>query len=165
MRFFACFSCFLHELPWPTNPRDIIDVFRITAKENCVRGATKRHGLLLKLGHHISERTVSKCIPKRPPDPKKRLSWNKFYNLHSDCIVVKDIFSVYSINFQKIYRVIFYMQLGTRRMATCLPPSRLASRKGLCGGSHFARVLEPSNTYCSQQRNSVSISYWKAIWF
>ena len=29
---------------------------------------------------------------------------------------MKDIFSVYSVNFQEIYRVIFYMHLSTRRI-------------------------------------------------
>jgi transposase InsO family protein len=70
----------------------------------------------VKLGYDICERTVSKYIPKRSPDPKKGLSWKKFYHLHADCIVVKDIFSVYSVNFQEIYRVLFYMHLSTRRI-------------------------------------------------
>jgi hypothetical protein len=100
----------------PIIPWDTIKLIRRIAKENSIWGATKLHGLLMKLGYDICERTVSKYIPKRPPDPKKRLLWKDFYNLHSDCIVVKDIFSVYSVNFQEIYRVIFYMHLGTRRI-------------------------------------------------
>lgn len=100
----------------PIIPWDTIKLIRKIAKENCIWGATKLHGLIMKLGFDISERTVSKYIPKRPTDPKRRLSWKNFYNLHSDCIVVKDIFSIYSVNFQEIYRVIFYMHLSTRRI-------------------------------------------------
>ncbi|MCC5815967.1 MAG: hypothetical protein JJT78_14535 [Leptospira sp.] len=98
----------------PTIPWETIKLIRRIAKENSIWGATKLHGLMIKLGHDICERTISKYIPKKPPNPKKRLSWKNFYKLHADCIIVKDIFSVYSVNFQEIYRVLFYMNLGTR---------------------------------------------------
>ncbi|WCL48106.1 integrase core domain-containing protein [Leptospira sp. GIMC2001] len=100
----------------PMTPWDTIKTIRRLAKENCIWGATKLHGLMLKLGFDICERTISKYIPNRPIHPKKRLSWKNFYNLHADCIVVKDFFSVYSVNFQEIYRVLFCMHLGTRRI-------------------------------------------------
>ncbi len=61
----------------PIIPWDTIKLIRRIAKENSIWGATKLHGLLLKLGFNICERTVSKYIPKRPPDPKKRLSWKE----------------------------------------------------------------------------------------
>ncbi|TGK14151.1 transposase [Leptospira fletcheri] len=51
---------------WP-----VIKLIRRVAKENRIWGATKLHGLLQKIGYDISERTVSKYIPKRPTDPKK----------------------------------------------------------------------------------------------
>ena len=61
----------------PAISREIIFLIRRIAKENSIWGATKLHGLLLKLGIDVSERTVSKYIPKRPVDPKQRLQWLK----------------------------------------------------------------------------------------
>lgn len=98
-------------IPW-----DTIKLIRRISKENQIWGATKLHGLLLKLGYHISERTVSKYIPKRPTDPKKRLRWKQFYHLHSDSIIVSDTLSVFSANFKEIYRIIFSLHIGSREI-------------------------------------------------
>ncbi|TGL16875.1 integrase core domain-containing protein [Leptospira meyeri] len=98
----------------PNIPWDLIKLIRRLAKENRIWGATKLHGILLKLGIVVSERTVSRYIPKQPIDPGKRLSWNQFYNLHSDSLIVSDLFSVISYKFKEIYKVIFFMDLQTR---------------------------------------------------
>ncbi|TGK21981.1 transposase [Leptospira fluminis] len=98
-------------VPWP-----LIKLIRRIAKENRIWGATKLHGLLQKIGYDISERTVSKYIPKRPTDPKKRLLWKQFYSLHADAMVVSDTLTVYSINFRKIFRVAFFLHIGTRQI-------------------------------------------------
>ncbi|RHX91113.1 transposase [Leptospira yasudae] len=100
----------------PNTPWNLIKLIRRVEKENKIWGATKLHGLLLKLGHNLSERTVSKYIPKRPTDPKKRLSWKRFYSFHADTMVVSDTFSVYSSNFRKIFRVVFFLHIGTRQI-------------------------------------------------
>ncbi|XDD50699.1 transposase [Leptospira sp. WS92.C1] len=101
----------------PNAPWELIKLIRRIAKENKIWGATKLHGLLRKLGHDdISERTVSKYIPKRPPDPKKRLSWKQFYSLHADAMVVTDTFTAYSTNFKEIYRVVFFLHVGSRQI-------------------------------------------------
>ncbi|AOP36251.1 transposase [Leptospira tipperaryensis] len=100
----------------PNIPWDIIKLIRRVAKENRIWGATKLHGLLQKLGYNCSERTVSKYIPKRPPDPKKQLSWKQFYSLHSDTMIVSDTFTSYSANFKEIFRVVFFLHVGTRQI-------------------------------------------------
>ncbi|UMQ56835.1 integrase core domain-containing protein [Leptospira interrogans] len=100
----------------PNIPWEIIKLIRRVAKENKIWGATKLHGLLLKLGHTICERTVSKYIPKPPPNTKKRISWKEFYNLHAEAMVVSDTFTVYSSNFKEIFRVIFFLHLGSRQI-------------------------------------------------
>ncbi|MDF3821279.1 integrase core domain-containing protein [Leptospira sp. 96542] len=100
----------------PNIPWDLIKLIRRIAKENKVWGATKLHGILIKLGLVVSERTVSRYIPKRPTDPRKRLSWNQFYTLHADSIIVSDLFSVISYKFKEIYKVIFFMDLQTRQI-------------------------------------------------
>ncbi|TGK09072.1 transposase [Leptospira fletcheri] len=100
----------------PNSPWVLIKLIRKIAKENRIWGATKLHGLLQKLGYDISERTVSKYIPKRPPDPKRRLLWKQFYSLHSETMIVSDTFTVYSSNFKKIFRVIFFLHVGSRQV-------------------------------------------------
>ncbi|WP_210410232.1 helix-turn-helix domain-containing protein [Leptospira meyeri] len=100
----------------PNIPWDLIKLIRRLAKENRIWGATKLHGILIKLGLVVSERTVSRYIPKRPIDPSKRLSWNQFYSLHSDSLIVSDLFSVISYKFKEIYKVIFFMDLQTRKI-------------------------------------------------
>ncbi|TGL14502.1 integrase core domain-containing protein [Leptospira meyeri] len=100
----------------PNIPWDLIKLIRRLAKENRIWVATKLHGILIKLGLAVSERTVSRYIPKRPIDPSKRLSWNQFYSLHSDSLIVSDLFSVISYKFREIYKVIFFMDLQTRKI-------------------------------------------------
>ncbi|TGM60604.1 integrase core domain-containing protein, partial [Leptospira adleri] len=100
----------------PNIPWDIIKLIRRIAKENKIWGATKLHGLLAKLGFDFSERVVSKYIRKRPPDPKKRLSWKQFYSLHAETMIVTDTFNVYSSNFKEIFRVVFFLHLGSRQI-------------------------------------------------
>ncbi|UOG43599.1 transposase [Leptospira noguchii] len=100
----------------PNIPWEIIKLIRKIAKENNIWGATKLHGLLLKLGHTICERTVSKYIPKRPPDPKKRMNWKQFYSLHSETVIVSDTFTSYSENFKEIFRVVFFLHVETRQI-------------------------------------------------
>ncbi|UOG36145.1 integrase core domain-containing protein [Leptospira noguchii] len=100
----------------PNIPWEIIKLIRKIAKENNIWGATKLHGLLLKLGHTICERTVSKYIPKRPPDPKKRMNWKQFYSLHSETMIVSDTFTSYSENFKEIFRVVFFLHVETRQI-------------------------------------------------
>ncbi|EPG74884.1 integrase core domain protein [Leptospira fainei serovar Hurstbridge str. BUT 6] len=100
----------------PNIPWKVIKLIRKVAKENRIWGATKLHGLLRKLGYDISERTVSKYIPKRPPDPEKRFLWKQFYALHADAMVVSDTFTVYSANFKEIFRVVFFLHVGSRQI-------------------------------------------------
>ncbi|WP_061248793.1 integrase core domain-containing protein [Leptospira noguchii] len=100
----------------PNIPWEIIKLIRRVAKENNIWGATKLHGLLQKLGHNICERTVSKYIPKRPPDPKKRMNWKQFYSLHSETMIVSDTFTSYSENFKEIFRVVFFLHVETRQI-------------------------------------------------
>ncbi|MCE9501664.1 MAG: integrase core domain-containing protein [Leptospira sp.] len=100
----------------PTISREIIDLIRRLAKENSIWGATKLHGLLLKLGFNISERTVSKYIPKRPTDPRLRLRWLEWLALHSDGMISKDFFSVISSDFRKIFKVLFYIHHENREI-------------------------------------------------
>ncbi|WP_411821550.1 transposase [Leptospira sp. 'Mane'] len=98
---------------WP-----LIKLIRKIAKQNPLSGATKIHGLVLKLGYLISEKSVSKYIKtlRRSPNPRKRLAWKNFYALHADSMIVSDLFTVFSYNFREMYKVIFFMDLETRQI-------------------------------------------------
>ncbi|TGN19282.1 integrase core domain-containing protein [Leptospira idonii] len=102
----------------PNVPWSLIKLVRKIAKQNPIWGATKIHGVLLKLGFIISERSVSKYVKTfhRSPNPRKRLSWKNFYLLHSDSMIVSDLFTVFSYNFREIYKVIFFLDLKNRQI-------------------------------------------------
>jgi len=96
----------------------LIKLIRKVSKQNPIWGATKIHGLILKLGFMISEKSVSKYIRtlRKPPNNERKLSWKQFYSLHSDSMIVSDLFTVFSYNFREIYKVIFFMDLKTRQI-------------------------------------------------
>jgi putative transposase len=68
-------------------------IFRMVA-ENPTWGAPRIHGELLKLGFHVSERSVSRWIQRAPrnPDPVKR--WLTFLRNHREAIPAMDFFTV-----------------------------------------------------------------------
>jgi hypothetical protein len=56
------------------------DLIRRMAAENCLWGAPRIHGELLKLGIAISERTVSRYLRGRPPTRSQ--TWSTFFANH-----------------------------------------------------------------------------------
>jgi hypothetical protein len=54
--------------------------------ENPSWGAPRIHGELLKLGFEVSERTVSRYLPKRPAGPDALKRWMIFLRNHRDGI-------------------------------------------------------------------------------
>src|SRR5262245_26355988 len=56
------------------------DLIRRRAAENCLWGAPRIHGELLKLGIVISERTVSRYVRDRPPTRSQ--TWRTFFTNH-----------------------------------------------------------------------------------
>jgi hypothetical protein len=57
-------------------------------------GAPRIHGELLKLGLVVSERTVSRYMPKRPPSPDTLRRWVAFLRNHKEGIAAIDFFTV-----------------------------------------------------------------------
>jgi len=81
----------------PTGGRPRIDteiaaLIRKMAAANRLWGAPRIHGELLKLGIEISERTVSRLMPKRRPGPSQ--TWRTFLANHVGELVSIDFFSV-----------------------------------------------------------------------
>jgi DNA invertase Pin-like site-specific DNA recombinase len=66
-------------------------IFRMVA-ENPTWGAPRIHGELLKLGFDVSERTVSRWIQRKDPDPARR--WLVFLRNHRGAIAAMDFFTV-----------------------------------------------------------------------
>jgi transposase InsO family protein len=66
-------------------------------------GARRIHAELAKLGIEISLATVSRYLPKRPPDPVQRQNWLTFLRNHRDAIAAMDFFVVPTVRFQLLY--------------------------------------------------------------
>ncbi len=71
---------------------EIAAVVRKMAAANPLWGAPRIHGELLKLGIDIAERTVSRLMPKRHPQPSQ--TWRTFLANHVRDLVSIDFFTV-----------------------------------------------------------------------
>src|SRR5215472_11274124 len=68
---------------------------------NPLWGAPRIHGELLKLGIEISERTVSRLIPKRRKPPSQ--TWRAFLDNHLRTMVSIDFFTVQTAAFRVLF--------------------------------------------------------------
>lgn len=88
----------------PGRPRvdsEIRKLVRTMAGANPIWGAPRIHGELLKLGFEISERTVSRLMPKR--DRKPSQTWMAFLRNHVGQVVSIDFFTVPTIQLRVLY--------------------------------------------------------------
>jgi len=79
---------------------EIRKLVRTMAAANPIWGAPRIHGELLKLGFEISERTVSRLMPK---DRKPTQTWMTFLRNHVGQLVSIDFFTVATIRLQVLY--------------------------------------------------------------
>src|ERR1700674_4536414 len=77
-------------------------IFRMVA-ENPTWGAPRIHGELLMLGFDISERTISRWMPRAPRDPEPAKRWLTFLRNHREAIAGMDFFTVPTITFAGLY--------------------------------------------------------------
>ena len=108
---------------WRSRPRggrpkitqEIRELIRRLAQDNSDWGAPKIHGELLKLGFHISERTVARYLRRvgRRGDPGKQ--WRAFLQNHREVIVAFDFFTVPTVTFQLLY-CFFVIEHGRRKI-------------------------------------------------
>ena len=68
---------------------------------NPLWGAPRLHGELLKLGFEISERTISRLLPKTRKPPSQ--GWRVFLANHAGDLVALDFFTVPTISFRILY--------------------------------------------------------------
>src|SRR5271170_1193906 len=80
----------------PPIPQQIQALIRRMANENPSWGEERiANELLLKLGIHVSARTVRKYLPRRPPGrPRGNLRWSTFLRLHAQGIIACDFLVV-----------------------------------------------------------------------
>ena len=71
------------------------------AAANPLWGAPRIHGELLKLGLDVSERTVSRLIPKRRPQPSQ--TWGTFLANHVQDLVSLDLFTVPTVRLRVLF--------------------------------------------------------------
>jgi len=71
------------------------------AAANPLWGAPRIHGELLKLGIHISERTVSRLLPRKHRPPSQ--TWKAFLDNHLNHLVSIDFFTVPTATFRGLF--------------------------------------------------------------
>jgi transposase InsO family protein len=80
---------------------DIRKLIRTVTTANPLWGAPRIHGELLKLGFKISERTVSRLMPKRHKEPSQ--SWKTFLSNHVGQVVSIDFFTVPTVRLRVLF--------------------------------------------------------------
>jgi putative transposase len=71
------------------------------AAANITWGAPRIHGELLKLGFEISERTVSRLMPKQRKNPSQ--TWKTFLTNHIGQLVSVDFFTVSTLQLKVLF--------------------------------------------------------------
>ena len=88
----------------PGTDREIRELIRRMANANLNWGAPRVHGELLKLGIDISERTVSRWMPRRRKPPSQ--TWRSFLDNHVGELVSIDFFTVPTATFRVLFVLI-----------------------------------------------------------
>ncbi len=102
----------------PGRPRISVEIRKLIsemAEMNVGWGAPRIHGELLKLGIAISEITVSRHMPKRPPPAGSRQRWATFVRNHLHETLAIDFAVVPTLTFGIVY-VFFVLSLERRRV-------------------------------------------------
>jgi putative transposase len=91
---------------------DVKALIRQMAEANVGWGAPRIHGELLKLGFVISERSVSRFMPKRPAKPPSQ-TWRTFLDNHLGALASIDFFTVPTATFRVLF--VFLVLVHERR--------------------------------------------------
>jgi transposase InsO family protein len=97
----------------PSTSKELRDLIRRMATENLGWGAPRIHGELLKLGIHISERTVSRLMPRRHKAPSQ--TWRTFLANHAGTLAGIDFLTVPTATFRVFY-VFLVLSVDRRRV-------------------------------------------------
>jgi len=97
----------------PSTSKALRDLIRRMAAENLGWGAPRIHGELLKLGIHISERTVSRLMPRRRKPPSQ--TWRTFLAQHAGTLACIDFLTVPTATF-RVFNVFLVLSVDRRRV-------------------------------------------------
>ncbi len=95
----------------PQASSEVRALIKRMATANPYWGAPRIHGELLKLGLEISERTVSRLMPKCRKPPSQ--TWKAFLNNHVQDLVSVDFFTVPTVSFRVLF--VFVVLVHHRR--------------------------------------------------
>lgn len=99
----------------PKISAETIDLIRKMAVENCLWGAERIRGELLKLGIEVSKRTIQKYMPKARSSHVASQTWATFLKNQAGEIWACDFAVVYDWLFRQWY-IFVVMELKTRRI-------------------------------------------------
>ena len=87
----------------PGRPRldaEVRELIVQMVSENATWGAPRIHGELLKLGSDLSERTVSRYLPRIRPGRGVLREWGTFLRNHREALAAMDFFTVPPVTFR-----------------------------------------------------------------
>jgi hypothetical protein len=87
----------------PRKAESLRALIRRMATENAGWGAPKIHGELRMLGFVVSERTVSRYLPRKRASPNALKRWLTFLHNHRGAIAAVDFFVVPTLTFRLVY--------------------------------------------------------------
>ncbi len=117
----------------PGRPRvdaEIRGLIRLMAQDGW--GAPRIHAELTKLGFIISEKTVSRYMPRLPAAPDQVKRWVAFLRNHKDDIAAMDLFAVPAASLRLLYGF-FVIEHGRRHIV------------------HFNATFHPTSAWVIQQ--------------
>lgn len=114
----------------PRIPCEVRALVQQMSQQNPLWGAPRIHGDLQKLGFAVSQATVSRYLPRRPPNPDQ--TWRTFLRNHRDCTAAIDFLVVPTLSFRILF-VLAVLGHGRRRMV------------------HFAVTANPTATWTARQ--------------
>lgn len=114
----------------PKTSSEIRLLVRKMSTDNPLWGAPRFHGELLKLGFDVSQATVSRYMPKRPPNPDQ--TWRTFVRNHMDCTAAIGFLVVPTLTFSVLY-ILVVLHHGRRELV------------------HFAITTNPTAQWTAQQ--------------
>jgi putative transposase len=116
----------------PTLDADVRDLIRRMALENRLWGAERLRGELLKLGIHVSKRTVQKYMRQARGPTSGGQTWSTFLRNHMHGTWACDFLPLHDVWFRPLY-AFFIVHLGSRRVV------------------HVGVTRNPSATWVAQQ--------------
>ncbi len=94
---------------------EIVVLIQAMAKDNVLWGAERIRGELLKLGIHVSKRTIQKYMRQVRPPGKRGQTWRTFMKNHSGDVWACDFLQLYDILFRPIF-AFFFVNHATREV-------------------------------------------------